>query len=125
MHLPPGIPHPAGGVFPSPGGREPPQATYPDQVDEDVKRRRVELITELQLAVVDDWCESMMGQVVEVLCEGYDDETELYYGRSYADSPAIDGLVHFEGEEGGRAPRGFLPSEDYQQLRWGTHRHSV
>ena len=46
----------------------------------------------------------MMGQVVEVLCEGYDDETELYYGRSYADSPGIDGLVHFEGEEGGVRP---------------------
>ena len=82
-------------------------ATYPDQVDEDVKRRRVELITELQMAVVDDWCESMMGQVVEVLCEGYDDETELYYGRSYADSPGIDGLVHFEGEEGGVRPGAF------------------
>ena len=90
-----------------------------------MKRRRVELITELQLAVVDDWCESMMGQVVEVLCEGYDDETELYYGRGYADSPGIDGLVHFEGEEGGVRPRGLLSSEDYQQLRWGTHRHSV
>ncbi len=101
MHLPPGIPHPTGGGLPLlPGGGGSAAATYPDQVDEDVKRRRVELITELQLAVVDDWCESMMGQVVEVLCEGYDDETELYYGRSYADSPGIDGLVHFEG--GGR-----------------------
>ena len=110
------------GVFPFSPEEGSAAATYPDQVDEDVKRRRVELITELQLAVVDDWCESMMGQVVEVLCEGYDDETELYYGRSYADSPGIDGLVHFEGE---RAPRGLLPSEDYQQLRWGTHRHSV
>ena len=66
----------------------------------------------------------MMGQVVEVLCEGYDDETELYYGRSYADSPGIDGLVHFEGRKGACA-RGLLPSEDHQQLRWGTHRHSV
>ena len=72
-----------------------------------MKRRRVELITELQLAVVDDWCEGMTGQVVEVLCEGYDDETELFYGRSYADSPGIDGLVHFEGEEGGVAPGNF------------------
>lgn len=95
------------GVFPFSPEEGSAAAAYPDQVDEDVKRRRVELITELQLAVVDDWCESMMGQVVEVLCEGYDDETELYYGRSYADSPGIDGLVHFEGEEGGVRPGAF------------------
>ena len=95
------------GVFPYSPEPGSPAAAFPDQVDEDVKRRRVELITELQLAVVDDWCESMMGQVVEVLCEGYDDETELYYGRSYADSPGIDGLVHFEGEEGGVRPGAF------------------
>ena len=95
------------GVFPFSPEEGSAAATYPDQVDEDVKRRRVELITGLQMAVVDDWCESMMGQVVEVLCEGYDDETELYYGRSYADSPGIDGLVHFEGEEGGVRPGAF------------------
>ena len=95
------------GVFPYSPEPGSPAAAFPDQVDEDVKRRRVELITELQLAVVDDWCEGMTGQVGEVLCEGYDDETELFYGRSYADSPGIDGLVHFEGEEGGVAPGNF------------------
>ena len=78
-----------------------------DQVDEDVKRRRVELITDLQLRIVDDYCAGMVGQVVPVLCEGYDEETELFYGRSPADSPGIDGLVHFEGEEGGVAPGNF------------------
>ena len=95
------------GVFPyspEPGSLA---ATYPDQVDEDVKRRRVELLTDLQMRIVDDYCATMVGKVIEVLCEGYDDETELYYGRSAADSPDIDGLVHFEGEEGGVRPGGF------------------
>ena len=95
------------GVFPyspEPGSLA---ATYPDQVDEDVKRRRVELLTDLQMRIVDDYCANMVGKVIEVLCEGYDDETELYYGRSAADSPDIDGLVHFEGEEGGVRPGGF------------------
>ena len=46
-------------------------------------------------------------RVARDACEGYDDETELYYGRSAADSPDIDGLVHFEGEEGGVRPGGF------------------
>ena len=95
------------GVFPyspEPGSLA---ATYPDQVDEDVKRRRVELLTDLQMRIVDDYCANIVGKVIEVLCEGYDDETELYYGRSAADSPDIDGLVHFEGEEGGVRPGGF------------------
>ena len=84
-----------------------PAADMPDQVPEDVKRRRVELLTDLQMRIVDDYCANMVGKVIEVLCEGYDDETELYYGRSAADSPDIDGLVHFEGEEGGVRPGGF------------------
>lgn len=95
------------GVFPYSPEPGSPAATFPDQVDEDIKRRRVELITELQMRVVDDYCAGMVGQVVPVLCEGYDDETELYFGRSPADSPGIDGLVHFEGEEGGVAPGAF------------------
>ena len=47
------------------------------------------------------------GSAAATYPEGYDDETELYYGRSYADSPGIDGLVHFEGEEGGVRPGAF------------------
>ena len=95
------------GVFPyspEPGSVA---ATLPHQVDEDVKRRRVELITDLQMRIVDDYCAAMIGKIVPVLCEGYDDDTELFYGRSDADSPGIDGLVHFEGEEGGVRPGEF------------------
>ncbi len=95
------------GVFPYSPEPGSPAAVFPDQVDEDIKRRRVELITELQMRIMDDYCTGMVGQVVPVLCEGYDDETELYFGRSPADSPDIDGLVHFEGEEGGVSPGAF------------------
>ena len=80
-----------------------------DQVDEDVKRRRVELLTDLQMRIVDDFCDGQVGKTLTVLCEGYDDDTELYFGRSEFDSPGIDGIVHFEGEEGGVAPGGFYP----------------
>ncbi len=95
------------GVFPYSPEEGSAAASFPDQVDEDDKRRRVELITGLQLNVIDDWCRSKVGEITEVLCEGYDDETELYYGRAVWDSPEIDGVVHFEGEEGGVVPGGF------------------
>ena len=78
-----------------------------DQVDEDVKRRRLELLTDLQMRVVDEYCENQVGKEMTVLCEGYDDETELFFGRSEYDSPGIDGIVHFEGEEGGVRPGDF------------------
>jgi len=72
-----------------------------------VKRRRVELLTDLQMRIVDDYCAAMVGKVLTVLCEGYDEETELFFGRGEADSPGIDGLIHFEGEEGGVRPGEF------------------
>ena len=78
-----------------------------DQVDEDVKRRRLELLTDLQMRVVDEYCEKQVGREMTVLCEGYDDDTELFFGRSEYDSPGIDGIVHFEGEEGGVRPGDF------------------
>ena len=95
------------GVFPCSPEEGSAAAAFPDQVDEAVKRRRVELLTALQLRIVDQWCEAQVGKVLEVLCEGYDEETELFYGRSQYDSPEIDGMVHFEGEEGGVVPGGF------------------
>ena len=33
-----------------------------------------------------------------MLCEGYDEEIGLQFGRSFADSPDIDGIVFFSGE---------------------------
>ena len=31
----------------------------------------------------------MVGKVLTVLCEGYDEETELFFGRGEADSPGL------------------------------------
>lgn len=66
---------------------------YPD---EDTARRRAELIDELQSEVIDGWNESMLDKTLEILVEDFDGET--WYGRSYADSPGIDGTVRFTSE---------------------------
>ncbi len=73
-----------------------------DHPDEETAIRRAEIVNELQSRVMDDYNESMCGKVLEVLCEGYDDETEQYFGRSYADSPDIDGRVWFASEHAHR-----------------------
>ena len=41
----------------------------------------------------------MMGKTLEVLVDGYDEEQEQFYGRSYADSPDIDGRVWIASDE--------------------------
>ena len=72
-----------------------PAAVMPDQVDPDTAKRRVELLVELQSRVMDAWNESRLGESLEVLCEGFDPDMGCYAGRSYADSPDVDGKVFF------------------------------
>ena len=72
-----------------------PAATMPDQVPDEVAKRRVELVVDLQSRIMDDYNDSRLGETVEVLCEGFDPEAGCYAGRTYADSPDIDGRVYF------------------------------
>ena len=73
-----------------------------EHVDEDEARRRADLIMQLQAPIMDDFCQSFIGKTIRVLCVGYDEELQRCIGRSYADSPDIDGLVYFTG----RCPEG-------------------
>ena len=49
--------------------------------------------------IMDDYNEAMMGKVLDVLVDGYDEEAEQFFGRSYADSPDIDGRVWIGSDE--------------------------
>lgn len=83
-------------------------AEMPDQVDEEVKQQRRMIIEELQSDILDGFAARVKGQLLDVLCEGWDPETGLYYGRCYADSPDVDGRVLFDSafsvEEGQFVP---------------------
>ncbi len=85
------------GVFPfSPEEGTP--AEKMEHVDFEEAQRRADLIMELQAPIMDEFCASFIGKTLDILCEGYDEERGQWYGRSYADSPEIDGQVFFEGE---------------------------
>ena len=85
------------GVFPfSPEEGTP--AAGMEHPDPGTAQRRAELIGELQAGIMDDFCDSLVGRTLRVLCESSDPESGLKIGRSYADSPDIDGLVFFEGD---------------------------
>jgi ribosomal protein S12 methylthiotransferase len=70
-------------------------AAMENQVPEDVAARRVELVIDLQSRIMDEFNENRLGETVEVLCEGFDQDMGCFCGRTYADSPDIDGKVYF------------------------------
>ena len=47
---------------------------------------------------MDAYQAGLIGKTMEILSEGCDPERDLYFGRSYADSPEIDGKVWFTSE---------------------------
>ena len=87
-----------------------PAAVMEGQVDADTAQRRVELLVDLQSRVMDAWNESRLGETVEVLCEGFDAEAGCYAGRTYADSPDIDGRVYFTAA-------GLVPAGEFVRVR--------
>jgi len=74
-------------------------AEMPDQVPEELKQRRLEIVTDLQSRVMNDYNERCMGKTLRVLCEGFDRYAECWFGRTYADSPDVDGKVFFSSSQ--------------------------
>jgi len=67
--------------------------------DTSVAQARAEMVETIQSRIMDDYCESLIGKTLEVLIDGYDEEYEQYFGRTYADSPDIDGRVWIASED--------------------------
>lgn len=70
-------------------------ALMPDQIDEETKQRRMEIIMEQQRIIMEEYCNNLQGKTIEVVTEGFDKLAECFYGRSAADSPDVDGRVFF------------------------------
>ena len=77
-------------------GTEAAKMEYPDH---EVGVRRGELLEMIQSDIMDAYNASMIGKTMEVLVEAYDEENEQYYGRTYGDSPDIDGRVWLACDE--------------------------
>ena len=70
-------------------------ALMEDQIDEQVKQDRCDNIMEMQTLISASRNEEKIGQVTEVLIEGWDDYIKCYFGRAPWDAPEIDGKVFF------------------------------
>ena len=71
-----------------------------EQIDEQIKLDRYDIIMRDQLGINEEYNEKKIGTVIRVLCEGFDPISEAYYGRSEADAPDIDGKIYFTGKKG-------------------------
>lgn len=87
------------GVFPFSPEEGTPAAKMP-HVDAEEAQRRADFIMEIQAGVMDEFNASLIGKTLEVLCLDYDEDMQMWVGRSCYDSPDIDGLVFFDGDGG-------------------------
>jgi ribosomal protein S12 methylthiotransferase len=72
-----------------------PAALMDGQIDEETKQRRAEFIMEQQMFIMNEYNEKKIGSVMKVVVEGYDRYAKVYFGRSEADAPDIDGKIFF------------------------------
>ena len=83
---------------------------FPDQLDEDVKQHRADILMEQQTEISAAYNDAQLGTVKEAVVEGFDKWAECYFGRTAADAPDIDGKVFFSSEQP-------LQVGDYVQIR--------
>lgn len=72
-----------------------PAYDFPNQVTEKTKNKRLDILMDQQERIHNDFNACFVGKTLRVLCEGYDQVAEQFYGRSYADAYDIDGKVYF------------------------------
>ena len=75
-------------------------ALFPDQIDEQVKQDRYDILMQTQLTVSEELSASKIGSEITVITDGYDAVAEIYFGRSEADAPDVDGKVYFHAPKG-------------------------
>ena len=68
-------------------------------VDSEIAQQRAQMVETIQSRIMDDYNASLIGKTMDVLVDGYDEELEQFFGRTFADSPEIDGRVWIATEE--------------------------
>ena len=75
------------------------KAAAMEHVDEDTAMARAQKVEMIQSEIMDEYNASVMGKTLDVLVDGFDEEFEQFYGRTFADSPEIDGRVWIAAPE--------------------------
>ena len=76
-----------------------PAAQMPDQIDDEVKKKRVLKLVSLQKRVVAENNKNFVGKTLEVCYEGIDFDRRLFFGRSEYQTPEADNLIFFKSSK--------------------------
>ncbi len=87
------------GVFPYSKEEGTPAAKLPDQIADEIKVERANLLMEDQQDVHFTKNETRIGSTVRAIVEHYDLDEEMYYARTEYDAPDVDCGVYFTSEE--------------------------
>ncbi len=75
-----------------------PAADFDNQVDEEVRKHRADVIMEQQFDIFQFRQKKLIGTTIRCIVEGYDAYTDSYFGRTWKDAPEIDSVVYFTGK---------------------------
>jgi len=75
-----------------------PAAGFSNQIDEEVKNERLDILMKLQQKISLIKNREKLETEIEVITEGFDEECMMYYGRSRGDSLDVDQTVYFGAE---------------------------
>ena len=73
-------------------------ALLPDQLNEDVKRKRLLKLVRIQKKIAQEINQRFVGKTIEVCYEGIDYDRQLFFGRSEYQTPEADTLVFFKSK---------------------------
>ena len=74
-------------------------AAQMEHVDADTAMQRAQSVEMLQSEIMDAYNAAMIGRELDVLIDGFEEEYGQFFGRTYADSPEIDGRVWIASQE--------------------------
>lgn len=86
------------GCFAYSAEEDTPAAEFPDQIEDEIKKHRADVIMEQQFDIFQYKQKLLIGETVECMVEGYDPYTDSYFGRTWRDAPEIDSVVYFTGK---------------------------
>ena len=95
------------------------------QIDEQTKQDRFDILMQTQLTCVEEMTAALVGSEALVLCDGWDAVAEIYYGRSMADAPDVDGKIYFSAPKGSVMPGDFVRVEIDEAIDYDLIGHVV
>jgi len=112
------------GVFPYSREEDTPAYDFEDQVEDQVKQDRADLLMRLQMEINEERNRTMIDKTITVLCEDFDPVSEAHFGRSAMDAPEIDGKVYFRSDKR-IAPGSFVNVKIREVLDYDLVGHAV